>query len=243
MKKLPKEGQGNFYKERGAELVLRESINTRIHPDNSNLPDEIESLEIPSEINPFGTPDLRQRNKRGNGYDQLTPTWAKPAELARTPKVVPKKNLIAVMHMAKTVYLDIERTIGSRPAESGGMLLSSKADYTIDGFVFDGMADKNSAVYQPNIEFLNNELKNREEHFVGIVHSHPPGYTRLSPQDLHAAWCNLTSPGNPHLNAYLMPIVQTKPDTGKFEIIPFIVTCHPEGQGKVVCTSVSLVLF
>ena len=168
------------------------------------------------------------------------PYWAREDEIQRVPKLAPLARHIATMRMTEEVLQKIKRTIGSRRAESGGMLLSSTGDYTIDDYVFDHMGDTNAAVYQPNVQFLNKELQDREEHFVGIVHSHPPGYTRLSPQDLHAAWCNMTSKGNPHLQAYLMPIIQTIPDVGQFELIPFIVTCHPEGMGRVECKRVSL---
>ena len=95
-------------------------------------------------------------------------------------------------------------------------------------------------VYQTNTNFLNRVLKGRNEEFVGIAHSHPKGLKHLTAQDGRAAWSNLTSPSNPHLQAYLMPLIQTVPDTGKFEIIPYIVTCHPKGMGKVIVRKVKI---
>ena len=158
----------------------------------------------------------------------------------RPPKPLPSPNLIENMRMKSKVYQDIRNQIGSRPAESGGLLLSNTHDYTITCFVFDIAAEKNRTVYQPNTEFLNAVLKGRDDEFVGIVHSHPPGVMYLTSQDQRAAWSNLTSPGNPHLQAYLMPLIQTIPDTRRFEIIPFIVTCHPRGMGKVIVSKVEL---
>ena len=142
--------------------------------------------------------------------------------------------------LTSQVRNDIKNTIGSVPAESGGLLISSTRDYTITCFVPDIAADKNSTIYQPNTDFLNSVLKGRNNEFVGIAHSHPKGARFLTTQDQRAAWSNLTSPDNPHLNAYLMPLIQTIPDTGQFEIIPFIVTCHPKGNGWVEVCRVEL---
>ena len=160
----------------------------------------------------------------------------------RPPKPPPPPNLIENMRMESKVYQDIKNQIGSRPAESGGIMLSRTHDYTITCFVFDIAAEKEKqrTVYQPNTEFLNAVLKGRDDEFVGIAHSHPPGVRHLTSQDQRAAWSNLTSPDNPHLQAYLMPLIQTIPDTGRFEIIPFIVTCHPRGMGKVIVSKVEL---
>ena len=110
----------------------------------------------------------------------------------------------------------------------------------IDCFVFDILAAYNRSVYQPNTTFLNSVLKGRNDEFIGIAHSHGKGGKTLSRQDKNAAYSNMTSPGNPHLKAYLMPLIQTIPDTGRFEIIPFIVTCHPNGNGRVVVHEVDL---
>ena len=157
----------------------------------------------------------------------------------RPPKRHPPWDSIKTMRMTTQVYQDLENYIGSRPAESGGLLLSNMHDYTIKCFVFDILAAKNPTIYQPNTEFLNSVLKGRNDEFVGIAHSHR-NCNNLSSQDRRAAWSNLTSPSNPHLNAYLMPLIQTIPDTGRFEIIPYIVTCHPQGKGRVIVQKVAL---
>jgi len=158
----------------------------------------------------------------------------------RPPKPLPNSDLIKKMRIKLQVYQDIEEYIGYRPAESGGVLLSKSRDYIITSFIADIAAAKNRSVYQPNVDFLNSVLKGRNDEFVGIAHSHPRKVRYLTSQDQRAAWSNLTSPGNPHLNAYLMPLIQTVPDTGRFEIIPYIVTCHPEGRGRVIVKKVKL---
>ena len=214
---------------------VKESLPDAVATASVAPPEASESEDNAATDSPWMT-----RRERKAAQRLAIPHWAREDEIQRAPKPPPLASHIATMRMTEEVLQKIKRTIGSRRAESGGMLLSSTGDYTIDDYVFDHMGDTNAAVYQPNVQFLNRELQDREEHFVGIVHSHPPGYTRLSPQDLHAAWCNMTSKGNPHLNAYLMPIIQTIPDTGNFELIPFIVTCHPDGMGQVNCKRVSL---
>jgi hypothetical protein len=158
----------------------------------------------------------------------------------RAPKPPPPTKFIENMSMTRRAFREIENLIGSRPAESGGLLISRTRDYTITSFIFDIAAGTNCWVYQPNTEFLNSVLKGRNEEFIGIVHSHARGATQLSLQDQNAAWSNMTSPANPHLNAYLMPLIQTVPDTGRFEIFPYILTCHPSGNGRVIVRQVEL---
>lgn len=161
-------------------------------------------------------------------------------KIRRFPKDPPHPELIKNMRMTYSVYNNIKETIGSKPAETGGMLLSETHDYTITIFIFDIAASNNRNVYQPNTNFLNKALVGRNEDFVGIAHSHPPGILKLTPQDKVAAWSNITSPSNTHLRAYLMPLIRTIPDTGHFEIIPYIVTCHPKGMGEVIVHEVEL---
>jgi proteasome lid subunit RPN8/RPN11 len=158
----------------------------------------------------------------------------------RQPKPHPDAYLIEKMRMKHQVYDDIKGSIGSMPAESGGVLIGNPNSLVIECFVFDIMAATNRTVYQPNTKFLNSILKGRDNQFLGIVHSHTKGGRILSQQDRNAAWSNMTSPGNPHLNAYMMPLIQTIPDTGRFEIIPYIVTCHPGGMGRVIVKQVNL---
>ncbi len=170
-------------------------------------------------------------SSRKQYHDSLRKKFSKKAK--RPPKPAPPACLIQEMRMMREVFDEIKETIGNCPAESGGILLSETCDYTITCFILDIAALQNSTVYQPNTTFLNSVLKGRNHHFVGLAHSHKGRNPHLSQQDKNAAYSNTTSPGNPHLNAYLMPLVQTIPDTGQFKINPFIVTCHPAGNGRV----------
>ena len=161
----------------------------------------------------------------------------------RQPKAHPDANLIKRMRMKRQVYDDIKGSIGSIPAESGGVLIGNPNSLVIECFVFDILASTNQSVYQPNTKFLNSVLKGRDNQFLGIAHSHSKGGRAPSQQDRNAAWSNMTSPGNPHLNAYHMPIIQTIPDTGRFEIIPYIVICDLNGNGRVIVRHVELEIF
>lgn len=187
----------------------------------------------PDEARRHGRPRQRPR-------PAATPSGGFRDQQNRPAKPPPAWNQIQALRMRRSVLLRIKAIIGGRPAETGGMLLSESRDYVVTDFVFDQSARSTGAAYNPDTAFLNQQLLGREDSFVGIVHSHPPTCTRLSDQDLRAAWSNLTSPGNPHLNAYLMPLVMTVPDTGRFTLLPFIVTCHPEGRGRVEVRAVDL---
>ena len=189
----------------------------------------IKRININNEIgasNPFGDPENEQY------YDRLRTDFSKKA--LRPPKPPPNHYLIECMKMKRQAYFDIKTTVGSSPAESGGIIIGNPNSLVIECFVFDLMAATNRTIYQPNTEFLNSVLKGRGNQFLGISHSHAKGCRMLSQQDRNAAWSNMTSPGNPHLNTFLMPLIQTIPDTGRFEIIPYIVTCNPGGHGRVI---------
>jgi len=186
----------------------------------------------------FNRPGKLEISGRKQYLQRLSNDFKKKA--LRPPKPPPHPELISKMRMMIQVHREIEKFIGSRPAESGGILLSKSHDYIATCFVWDNAAGKNRTIYQPNTEFLNAILKGRDDEFVGLAHSHPGGARQLTSQDQRAAWSNLTSPGNPHLQAYLMPLIQTTPDTGRFELIPYIVTCHPEGGGRVIVNKVEL---
>jgi hypothetical protein len=159
----------------------------------------------------------------------------------RSPKPPPPQFLIDKFRITSYAFSAIEYYIGRIPAESGGILLSQSHDYTVTGFIFDYFGSSSGSVtYHPNTKYLNHFLTARETELVGLVHSHPANYRRPSPQDERAAWSNITSPLNPHLQALLIPIVMTIPDNGKFEIIPFIAVCHPKFGGRVIVKRVKL---
>lgn len=177
---------------------------------------------------------------RPRSHRSLSPEIDK---LSRSPKVPPHQEIVSQLRMRRAVLDQIRATIGSRKAETGGMLVGNAETYEVTHFIFDEGARTSGAIYYPDTMYLNRRLEQLPGEFLGIVHSHPPGMRSLSEGDRQAAWSNLTSPKNPHLQAYLMPLVShTIPDAGFFEFIPFVVTCHPHGHGRVVVRQVPLEL-
>jgi hypothetical protein len=76
--------------------------------------------------------------------------------------------------------------------------------------------------------------KTRGISFCGFVHSHPPGYCRLSGHDQWYAGEILEA--FKRLDALVLPIVQTVPDTGTFRMLPFVAV--PETNNRRSCTVV-----
>jgi hypothetical protein len=182
-----------------------------------------------SEKNPFiDCPPINHSN--GDNYGAYLKNFQE--KKSREPKPPPPEIQLQEMVLTQTVYEEIKRTIGNHPAERGGVLVCKRAFPTIDGYIFDRGALNTTTVYQLNAPYINYELTKQKVQPYGVVHSHKNLWS-LSSQDHRAAWSNLTSPKNFHLNSFFMPIVKTIPDTGEFEIIPFIAVCNPKGNGEV----------
>ena len=134
------------------------------------------------------------------------------------------------LEMTREVYEDIRREVGSRPAESGGILLGSRDDYKVRRFIFDLHGSCSSGGYDPDVAFINAVIKAAWEQdelaLLGFVHSHPPGVTRLSGDfgnntgDL--GYLNAIFAAMPGLKHFLVPLAFTEPDTGAFSLIPYI---------------------
>ncbi|TAJ42773.1 MAG: hypothetical protein EPO55_00665 [Reyranella sp.] len=127
------------------------------------------------------------------------------------------------MRIAVSTLCQIAATIGSRPAEYGGML-GSGPDGVVRHFVFDRGAERGRLAYTPDARLLNRiyreEWKPRGIRLAGFVHSHPPGVPNPSCADAGAAALILEA--FPDLDRLLLPIVLTEPDTGSFEFRPHV---------------------
>lgn len=166
---------------------------------------------------------------------------ALPKQPPPAPVVFPKKDDIApppskikkafdftkVFQITQTAYNEIMNSIGRRPAETGGILLSSHHDYVVDTFVFDTSAKTSTATYEPNVSFLRKYLSETDDHLIGVVHSHPVGYIHPSPPDIKGALNNIRL--NSYLDGFLLPIIQTIPDTGKFSLHAYLITPGKNG--------------
>lgn len=101
----------------------------------------------------------------------------------------PKPPIPHCLHITDEVADQIETTIGSLPAETGGFLGTSDGK-TIDHFYFDRTAITSAATYTPNIRAVNQKLKEWNAagvHLIGNVHSHPEGCIRPSSADIRYA--------------------------------------------------------
>lgn len=119
------------------------------------------------------------------------------------------------MKILESAYNEIVSTIGSRPAESGGLLFGKEDDMIVRKFVFDKNARTTRATYTFNTEFLNPEIKRiwNDEGLscIGFIHSHPHGYGKLSPPDIEYFSSMFEAMPRKH---YITPIVFTVPDGG-----------------------------
>ena len=101
----------------------------------------------------------------------------------------PKPPIPHCLHITDEVANQIENTIGSLPAETGGFLGTSDGK-NIDHFYFDHTAETSAVTYTPNVAAVNRKLKEWSEagvRLVGNIHSHPEGHTRPSSADIKYA--------------------------------------------------------
>jgi proteasome lid subunit RPN8/RPN11 len=142
------------------------------------------------------------------------------------------QNQLPKMRFVKSAFEAIRNTVGARPAESGGLLVGSRADFVVQKFIFDQNAKVSRVTYTFDTDFLNAELERLWEEeglqLLGFLHSHPYGYSHLSPPDkwyFNRQFKNIDTP------KFLTPIVFTEPDGG-FEIF-----CHEFHQNAPTTTT------
>lgn len=117
----------------------------------------------------------------------------------------------------------IERTIGSRHAETGAVLGGSRSKGLITEVFFDKSAAVSRVTYTPDVAVVNRLLREEWDlngiDFMGFVHSHPGGYSHPSNGD--QAYAERILAALPKLDRLIMPVVQTIPDTGTYKIKGF----------------------
>jgi len=117
-----------------------------------------------------------------------------------------------------TAYNAMLKTIASKPAEQGGVLIGK--DGIITDFIYDKEAITTSVTYTLNIGYLNPKIKAfRQEgkELVGIVHSHP-GLPRLSQPDkdyFNSQFENFDR------EFFYTPIILSAKD-GTFDFLPYL---------------------
>lgn len=125
-------------------------------------------------------------------------------------------------------FEQIKKTIGSRPAESGGALFGKPDDLRspipyIREFVFDNNANTTHSTYTINTPYLNPVIHDKwDNHGLeldGIIHSHPKGCRYPSIQDLDYFHHMHTYMERPFI---ITPIIHTQPDGG-FKMFCYLV--------------------
>lgn len=117
-------------------------------------------------------------------------------------------------------YQNIIRKIGSQEPEKGGILMGK--DGIVTDFIFDKEANTTRTTYSLNVAYLNpiiKELKLEGKQLMGIIHSHPNGYSKLSDPDRN--YFSSQFENFPDLEFMYTPIVfSAKQD--EFEIFPYL---------------------
>lgn len=130
------------------------------------------------------------------------------------------------LHMTDAVLGHIRDTVGVRPAEEGGMLGGPRARGVVTRYHFDETARRTTATYTPDDALLNQLLRKSWNpagiNLLGFVHSHPRSYWRPSGGDMVYAERILAA--IPAMDRIVLPIAQTRPDTGAFALHTFVAT-------------------
>ena len=132
--------------------------------------------------------------------------------------------------------------IGKFPAERGGILGCDSAG-VIRHFAPDPTARCTPGAYDPDIEEMNRQIrkwKGEGIKFCGFVHSHPRNFKQLSGADEDYATKILGAFKS--LDRLCLPLAMTIPDTGQFELIPFIALPDAKNRSKVVFERSELVI-
>ena len=123
------------------------------------------------------------------------------------------------VQVARSVVEAIRHSIGSVPAEHGGMLGRLEGEDAVRLFHYDELGARGLSEYSPDTRTLNGLLKRWNEagvRLVGFVHSHPPGIRSPSLGDERYAARILDAIED--MDELLLPIVMSEADTGRFEI-------------------------
>jgi len=111
----------------------------------------------------------------------------------------------------------LEGAVAALPPERGGALLGPRARPLVTRFEPDPEGSGSAVSWRPSraLDARVKALEREEElELKGLVHSHPPGHDRPSPQDAAEVGEGLRRNG--HLGRYLAPIVTAGP-AGRLE--------------------------
>lgn len=128
-----------------------------------------------------------------------------------------------------SAYQEIVKKIGSQEPEKGGILMGKNG--VVTDFIFDKAAATTRSTYTLNVAYLNpmiKELKQQGKELLGVIHSHPNGYSNLSEPDRE--YFSSQFKNFPNLEYMYTPIVfSAKQD--EFEIFPYVF--HKNGNIEI----------
>lgn len=136
-----------------------------------------------------------------------------------------KRILFPKFVFEQSVFEEIKRTVGSLPAETGGVLGTDDIG-TITRFYFDREAERSSTTYgvdPTRINCIIDAWNADGAHLCGFVHSHPRRCLEPSEQDIEYAQRIIRHTGNDRIQHLLIPIVQSSAE-GEFSLRLFAVT-------------------
>lgn len=132
------------------------------------------------------------------------------------------------LRLSPRVLQAIRRTIGRRPAESGGPLGVDQEGVVVR-FRFDDLAYVDGAIYRPDVPSLNRLFRTawnpRGFRLGGFVHSHPRGL--IAPSEGDRIYAARLLEVLPRLERLYLPIVQTSGDGGRFALRAFVAERDP----------------
>lgn len=146
------------------------------------------------------------------------------------------------IRIALSVYEAMRASIGTRRAETGGMLGGDFKTGTITHFYYDENASRSFVTYSPDVKTVNRVLSEdwnpAEIRLLGFAHSHPVGLFQPSGGDETYAERILAQ--NEEIPFLALPIIQSAPDAGNFQMRMFL--AQRKGKG-VEIQRVKFVIF
>ncbi|MEM7085232.1 MAG: Mov34/MPN/PAD-1 family protein [Bacteroidota bacterium] len=129
--------------------------------------------------------------------------------------------------IATSAYQEMLKTVGSQPAEAGGLLFGSREDWVITKFLYDKNAHTTRTTYSFDVGYLNpmiEKLGKEGLELLGFFHSHPTHYTELSNADREYFQRQFK---NIPVNKFLTPLMFPAID-GTYDFIPYVF--HKDGR-------------
>jgi proteasome lid subunit RPN8/RPN11 len=134
----------------------------------------------------------------------------KPSGWVIEPRPCDRQGRRPLMRLTQSAYCDIMQEIGERPPERGGILLGPAGQALATHFVPDETGRGTSASWAFDHRRLNEIIRHYltvRMDMLGFVHSHPPGYRQLSPQDIRDFQKPFANAKNTNLHEVWAPIV------------------------------------